>query len=42
MLEVEHGDDGTTGFEVEVERPDGSYVEVDLDDSLEVISTGDD
>lgn len=42
VLEVEHADDGESGFEVEVERPDGSYVEVNLDDNLEVISTGGD
>ena len=42
VLEVEHADDGVSGFEVEVERPDGSYVEVNLDESLEVVSTGGD
>ncbi len=31
-----------SGFEVEVERPDGSYVEVNLDEDLQVVSTGSD
>jgi hypothetical protein len=30
------------GFEVEIERPDGSYVEVNLDEDLQVVSTGSD
>jgi uncharacterized membrane protein YkoI len=42
VLEVEHGDDGESGFEVEIERPDGSYVEVNLDESGQVTSTGGD
>ncbi|MBA2385729.1 MAG: hypothetical protein H0V69_01420 [Acidimicrobiia bacterium] len=42
VLEVEHGDDGASGYEVEVERPDGSYVEVNLDENLNVVSTGSD
>ncbi len=42
VLEVEHADDGESGYEVEVERPDGSYVEVNLDESGKVISTGGD
>ncbi len=42
VLEVEHADDGESGYEVEVERTDGSYVEVNLDNSLDVVSTGTD
>lgn len=42
VLEVEIADDGMSGFEVEVERPDGSYVEVNLDEDLQVVSTGSD
>jgi uncharacterized membrane protein YkoI len=42
VLEVEIADDGMSGFEVEVERPDGSYVEVNLDEELQVVSTGSD
>ncbi len=42
VLEVEHGDDGASGYEVEVEQPDGSYVEVNLDENLNVVSTGSD
>jgi uncharacterized membrane protein YkoI len=39
VLEVEIADDGMSGFEVEVERPDGSYVEVNLDQDLQVVGT---
>ncbi len=39
VLEVEIADDGMSGFEVEVERPDGSYVEVNLDQELQVVGT---
>ncbi len=39
VLEVENADDGMSGFEVEVERPDGSYVEVNLDQDLRVVGT---
>lgn len=39
VLEVEIADDGMSGFEVEVERPDGSYVEVNLDEDLQVVGT---
>jgi len=39
VLEVENADDGMSGFEVEVERPDGSYVEVNLDQDLQVVGT---
>jgi uncharacterized membrane protein YkoI len=42
VLEVENADDGMSGFEVEIERPDGSYVEVNLDEDLQVVSTGSD
>jgi uncharacterized membrane protein YkoI len=42
VLEVEIADDGMSGFEVEIERPDGSYVEVNLDEGLQVVSTGSD
>ncbi len=42
VLEVENADDGVRGFEVEIERPDGSYVEVNLDEDLQVVSTGSD
>lgn len=42
VLEVEIADDGMSGFEVEIERPDGSYVEVNLDEDLQVVSTGSD
>lgn len=42
VLEVEEGDDGMDGYEVEIERPDGSYVEVNLDENQEVVSTGGD
>jgi uncharacterized membrane protein YkoI len=42
VLEVETADDGMSGFEVEIERDDGSYVEVNLDENLEVVSTGGD
>jgi uncharacterized membrane protein YkoI len=41
--EVERGDDGNSGYEVEVTRPDGSSTEVELDPSLKVRSVhGDD
>jgi uncharacterized membrane protein YkoI len=41
--EVERGDDGNSGYEVEVTRPDGSSTEVELDGSLKVLSVhGDD
>ena len=39
VLEVEIADDGMSGFEVEVKRPDGSYVEVNLDEDLQVVGT---
>lgn len=39
VLEVETADEGMSGFEVEVERPDGSYVEVNLDNDLQVVGT---
>lgn len=39
VLEVENADDGMSGFEVEVQRPDGSYVEVNLDEDLQVVGT---
>jgi uncharacterized membrane protein YkoI len=42
VLEVEHADDGASGFEVEIERADGTYVEVNLDESLKVVATGSD
>ena len=37
VLEVETADEGMSGFGVEVERPDGSYVEVNLDQDLQVV-----
>lgn len=39
VLEVENADDGMSGFQVEVERPDGSYVEVNLGQDLQVVGT---
>ncbi|MCP9491003.1 MAG: hypothetical protein MSC31_14190 [Solirubrobacteraceae bacterium MAG38_C4-C5] len=42
VLEVENADEGKRGFEVEIERPDGSYVEVNLDKDLRVVATGSD
>ena len=42
VLGVESGDDGSSGFEVEIEQTDGSYVEVNLDENLEVVSQGTD
>lgn len=42
VVAVEHADGGVRGFEVEVQRTDGSYVEVNLDEHLNVVSTGSD
>ena len=42
VLGVENADDGDSGFEVEIEQTDGSYVEVNLDQNLEVVSQGTD
>jgi uncharacterized membrane protein YkoI len=41
VLEVER-DDGGAAWEVEVRTPDGSVVEVRLDESLDVVSSGGD
>lgn len=41
VLEVEV-DDGGPGYEVEVRRPDGSVVEVHLDESYQVTGSGSD
>jgi hypothetical protein len=38
VTEVERADEGGDGFEVEVRRPDGSYVEVGLDRGFRVTS----
>jgi len=40
VLGVESADGGVSGFEVEIQQPDGSYVEVNLDQGLNVVSTG--
>ena len=42
LLGVESGDDGGSGFEVEIEQTDGTQVEVNLDQNLEVVSQGTD
>lgn len=36
-VEVEKSDDGNEAYEVEVRRPDGNLVDVDLDDQLNVL-----
>lgn len=41
VLEVEPGDDGAA-FEVEIRRPDGTVVEIELDDAFAVIGRADD
>ncbi len=38
VTEVERADEGASGYEVEVRRSDGSYVEVALDDEFGVVS----
>jgi uncharacterized membrane protein YkoI len=42
VLEVEGADDGASGFEVEIEVADGSQIEVNLDDNLNVVPQGTD
>lgn len=42
VTEVELADDGDSGYEVDVDRPDGSSVEVALTDAFEVISVEED
>jgi hypothetical protein len=42
VSEVEHDDSGSGAYEVEVQRDDGSEVEVHLDSNYEVIATGGD
>ena len=42
VTEVELADEGDSGYEVEVRKDDGSYVEVALTDSFEVVSVEED
>ena len=42
VTEVERADEGESGYEVEVRRADGSFVEVSLDRDFGVVSTEDD
>jgi hypothetical protein len=42
VVDAEIGDDDGAAFEVEVRLPDGSQVEVLLDDAFEVIASGPD
>lgn len=42
VTEIERADEGDSGYEVEVERSDGSFVEVTLDRGFGVVSTEDD
>jgi len=42
VLEVEAADDGASGFEVEIRQSDGSEVEVNLDENMNVTSQGQD
>ena len=42
ITEVELADEGDSGYEVEVKRPDGSFVEIALDEGFEVISVEED
>lgn len=42
VTEVEIADEGDSGYEVEVEQADGSFVEVALTDDFEVVSVEED
>jgi len=42
VTEIEAADDGMTGYEVEVDRPDGGAVEVNLDRDFGVVSVEND
>ncbi|MDQ4071622.1 MAG: hypothetical protein M3088_01945 [Actinomycetota bacterium] len=39
VTEVERADEGQRGYEVEVRRPDGTYLEVTLGTDFGVVST---
>jgi len=42
VTEVEFADEGDSGYEVEVQKTDGSFVEVAVSDTLEVVSVEED
>ncbi len=42
VTEVESADEGDSGYEVEVEKTDGSFVEVAVSDNFEVVSIEED
>ena len=42
VVEVERADEGDSGYELEVKRPDGSFVEVALDRRFTVVSVAED
>jgi uncharacterized membrane protein YkoI len=42
VSEVERGDDGQSGYEVEIDRRDGSSVEVNVDPNSKIVSVAKD